>query len=215
MKTNNKIFTFIAFAVFFFSFAGCSHMRGVQEFTVPKISEQKDGPKVQITEVIDNRIFELKPSSPSTPSLQGGQIDDKKMTSRAIARKQNYFVLGGDIFISEERTVEQVIKETIKGALVEKGYTVVEKSGSDVATMTVAIQKFWFWLTAGFLKPKLDFQLELMLSSSILKEKPPVSLESSVQSYHFGVTPRVKANALSQGLAKLRANVVAALKDPN
>lgn len=216
MKTNYKFFLIIAFTVILFSFTGCAYMRGELDITVPEIAEPEDGPKVQIMEVVDNRIFELKPSSPSIPSLKDGQIEDKEMTSRAISRKRNGFGMAqGDIFLSEGRTVEQLIKETIEEALEEKGYTVVEKSGPDVATMTAEIQKFWVWITPGFWTPQLDFQSELMLSSSVLKDEPSASVESSFQSHPFGADSKSWINTILQGLENLRANIMAALKDPN
>ena len=75
---------------------GCATSRSVVDIATPAVANG-NGQKVFIS-VLDERRFELKPQVPEIPSLKEGEITDKSITERAIARKRNGYGMGlGDV----------------------------------------------------------------------------------------------------------------------
>ena len=137
-------------------FSGCATNRGRVSLEIPQTKEvvQSNNKNIFINSVMDNRIFELKPSKPSIPSLKYGEIHNKEITSLAIARKRNGFGKAiGDILLKDGKTVSEVIKSSTEQALLEKGYKVI-KDKSLVTDKTIIVDinvnQFWTWLNMGF-----------------------------------------------------------------
>src|SRR5262245_65653082 len=114
--------SFLGLAVFV---GGCAINRSVLKVQVQPSTDPASGQEVSIMKVTDNRIFELKPAKPSTPSLKAGDVTNKAITSRAVARKRNgWGMTMGDILLPEGRTVEDLVKEALTKAFRESGYKV-------------------------------------------------------------------------------------------
>ncbi len=107
--------------------------------------------KACIVTVTDERVFQNKPSDPSTPSIDG----DVTMLSpegkdRMIGRQRGGFGKAmGDIALADNDTVTQRVRALVTEGLKRGGYEVVADANSTVATVTVNIDKFWAWMTPG------------------------------------------------------------------
>lgn len=147
---------------------GCATSRGILDFQVPDIPNPASSEAVRITEVLDKRVFEIKPKKPSIPSLQNDEINDSKITRRAVARKRNgYGAALGDILLPEGRTVEELTRSALANALRAQGYRVVSKGdpGYDAATpVSAEIHQFWAWMTPGFWTLKLRYNASVQLN---------------------------------------------------
>ncbi len=148
--------------------SGCATSRGTIDIAVTETANPAEGTAVVITSVRDNRIFELDPRQPSTPSLKGDEIFDTAITSRAIARKRNsYGAALGDILLPEGETVADLVKGVVANALRQTGYRVLDDSPSDgeFAVLEVGIEKFWSWFNPGFWSIATNFEAAITLSS--------------------------------------------------
>lgn len=147
---------------------GCATSRGVLDLNVPDLPNPTSSQAVKIMTVTDKRVFEIKPKKPSIPSLQNDEINDPKITHRAVARKRNGFGAAlGDILLPEGQTVEELTRAALVNALRDSGYRVVSSGepGYDTATpVSAEIQQFWAWMTPGFWKIKLRYNAKLQLN---------------------------------------------------
>ena len=97
---------------------GCATSRGVLDLKVPDLPNPASSQAVKIMDVTDKRVFEIEPKKPSIPSLQNDEINDPKITRRAVARKRNGFGAAlGDILLPEGQTVEQLTRAALENAL--------------------------------------------------------------------------------------------------
>jgi hypothetical protein len=146
---------------------GCATSRGVLDLKVPDLPNPASSQAVKIMDVTDKRVFEIEPKKPSIPSLQNDEINDPKITRRAVARKRNGFGAAlGDILLPEGQTVEQLTRAALENALRESGYRVVAagETGYDSATpVSAEIQQFWSWMTPGFWELKLRYNAKIQL----------------------------------------------------
>ncbi|MFT5486376.1 MAG: putative lipoprotein YajG [Paracoccaceae bacterium] len=147
---------------------GCATSRGVLDLKVPDLPNPASAQTVKIMAVADKRVFEIKPKKPSIPSLQNDEINDPKITRRAVARKRNGFGAAlGDILLPEGQTVEQLTRAALVNALRDSGYRVVAagEPGYDTATpVSAEVQQFWAWMTPGFWEIKLRYNAQLQLN---------------------------------------------------
>jgi len=150
--------------------SGCALTRGVMDIKGKPVANPESGKTVKIVSVTDNRVFEVAPSNASIPSLQGGEINDKSITRRAIARKRNTFGAAlGDIVLPENRTVSMVAQERITRVFRESGYRVLEEGDSGyerAIPVRVSIEKFWAWLSPGW-KVALEFKADMRIQGLI------------------------------------------------
>ena len=127
---------------------GCATSRSVVDIATPAVANG-NGQKVFIS-VLDERRFELKPQVPEIPSLKEGEITDKSITERAIARKRNGYGMGlGDVLLPEGTKVSDLIAKSIATAYGQAGYRVVPSSEKTVDTqaITVHVIEFWSWMS--------------------------------------------------------------------
>lgn len=187
--------------------SGCATNRGIIDVRVPVPNNQPGGTALKITNVTDSRVFELKPSEASIPSLKNGEIDDKAITSRAIARKRNgYGKALGDILLPEGRTVEMLTREALTRSFREKGFQVLEPgdAGYDSAKPVEAnIEQFWSWINLGFWAAKLNFQSNIHLKGDIANLKDGKSVSSSTQLNTQAAGTRAWTNILNKGIEDL------------
>ncbi len=170
-KRPIRIFTTLLLLSALVLTGGCALTRGVMDIKGKPVANPESGKAIKIVSVTDNRVFEVAPSSASTPSLQGDEINDKAITSRAVARKRNTVGAAlGDIVLPENRTVTMVAQERITRVFRESGYRVLEVGDSDydrAIPVTVNIEKFWSWFSPGFWKVSLEFDADMHIQGSI------------------------------------------------
>ncbi|KMM84164.1 hypothetical protein SAMN04490203_2883 [Pseudomonas taetrolens] len=161
--------------------AGCATNRAEVDVDVlPPGNTQtpapSNGKKVYIS-AVDDRVFEIKPSSFDIPSLKYDEIDDKPITERAIARKRNNYNMAiGDVLLPEGKTVSKLVGDAVASAYRQAGYEVVSTPGArDISEVKVKIIEFWSWSsTEGVLDKALS-------NKSLLQIKAPGTPEHSVK----------------------------------
>jgi len=136
--------------------SGCATSRWIVSLPTPTSDKPtvSNGIDVYIHSVVDKRTFEVAPRSPDIPSLDPSEPQSDAIRSRAIARKRNTIGKAlGDILLQEGQTVESLIHDALRQALVANGYTVVETDtnlSQNSHTVDVHISKFWSWMNPGF-----------------------------------------------------------------
>ena len=133
--------------------AGCVTGRRTVPLPIPSVggTGSTGKGKMAIGSVSDNRRFENKPSSPSTPSIKG-DVNSLTAAQRAsfIGRQRNTWGKAiGDIALPEGESVETRVRELVRSAFATRGYTVTTELGG-AATVDVVIDEFWAWFTPGF-----------------------------------------------------------------
>ena len=151
--------------------AGCATNRAEVDVLRPGDTQTpapSNGKKVYIS-AVDDRVFQIKPSSFDTPSLKYDEIDDKSITERAIARKRNNFNMAiGDVLLPEGRTVSELVGNAVATAYRQAGYEVVSSPGArDVSEVKVNIIEFWSWYSAEGVLDKV------LRNKSLLQIKAP------------------------------------------
>jgi hypothetical protein len=198
------------------SVAGCATSRGVVDIRIPVTLASAAARTVKLVEVLDNRSFQRKPSDPSIPSLKGAEIQDRAITSRAVARKRNsYGKALGDILLPEGRTVEALVTDALTAAFSEAGYRVVQRdeAGYEEATaVTADIEQFWAWFSPGFWAAHLEFEARVRLKGEVAGlEKQPV-IRGYIRLATQAATTRAWQNTIYGGIedfiAKLKATLL-------
>jgi hypothetical protein len=120
---------------------------------------------IYIASVTDDRVFENKPSSPSTPSIDGDVTTmPASQKDRMIGRQRNSFGKAmGDIALANGDTVTKQVRALVEEGLRRKGY---EISG-DPATPTslaIGIDEFWAWMTPGFVALTFEARISTHLT---------------------------------------------------
>lgn len=151
--------------------AGCATNRAEVDVLRPGDTQTpapSNGKKVYIS-AVDDRVFQIKPSSSDIPSLKYDEIDDKSITERAIARKRNNFNMAiGDVLLPEGRTVSELVGNAVATAYRQAGYEVVSRPGArDVSEVKVNIIEFWSWYSAEGVLDKV------LRNKSLLQIKAP------------------------------------------
>lgn len=151
--------------------AGCATNRAEVDVLRPGDTQTpapSNGKKVYIS-AVDDRVFQIKPSSSDIPSLKYDEIDDKSITERAIARKRNNFNMAiGDVLLPEGRTVSELVSNAVATAYRQAGYEVVSSPGArDVSEVKVNIIEFWSWYSAEGVLDKV------LRNKSLLQIKAP------------------------------------------
>ena len=198
---------------------GCATNRGIMDVRVQVAPDTPSAKVVKIVSVTDNRVFELKPKSASIPSLKDGGIDNKAITSRAIARKRNaYGKALGDIVLPEGRTVCELVKESLTRSFREKGYSVIEPTapGADKAIPVQAeILQFWSWFTPGFWALSLEFEATVEIKADqVLLHGQDQKVRGYVQLHSQAATTKAWMNTIQKGLQDLNEKVKAELRAP-
>ena len=151
--------------------AGCATNRAEVDVLRPGDTQTpapSNGKKVYIS-AVDDRVFQIKPSSSDIPSLKYDEINDKSITERAIARKRNNFNMAiGDVLLPEGRTVSELVGNAVATAYRQAGYEVVSSPGArDVSEVKVNIIEFWSWYSAEGVLDKV------LRNKSLLQIKAP------------------------------------------
>jgi hypothetical protein len=191
---------------------GCATTRGVIDVPATVTSNPPSGPAVRIDRVTDRRVFEIDPRQANIPSLMNdSEVNDAKITSRAIARKRGGFGKAlGDILLPEGRTVMQVVQEALTWSLREAGYRVVSKQDPEAAAaipLEADIDQFWAWFRPGFAEVAVEFESSVRLTSpslAALQTSGPVKGTSRVTG--AVVTSGVWERTIARGVDDLARN---------
>ena len=125
-----------------------------------------NGKKVLIS-TVDERVFQVSPRNPATPSLKNDEVTDKSITERAIARKRNgYGMALGDVLLPSGRTLSQLVNQSVASAYQQAGYEVVTEPSAADTKVKVHIVEFWSWFTPGF------FMVDVSSKSLVRIEMP-------------------------------------------
>ena len=122
---------------------------------------------VYIASVTDDRRFEIDPSDPSIPSVNG---DASKMPvadrERMIGRQRNgYGRAMGDVSLPADQSVPQKVRALVAKGLIQSGYRISEdpKTAHSVA---VSIRNFWGWMTPGFVALSFEAKINCAITAS-------------------------------------------------
>lgn len=167
MRSRVGFITCLSFLVLL---GGCATNRTVMNVAVRPSAEtvQPTGKEVFIDSVVDKRVFEVRPRSPSTPSLNPSKEINDNIKLRAIARKRNSWGKAlGDIVLKENQTVETLVAASIRQAFIEKGYKILD-SREQITDKTYLvngqIDKFWSWMTPGAVAITLSSEMSTVLT---------------------------------------------------
>lgn len=186
--------------------SGCATNRGILDVRVTEPQNPASGRAVVIARVTDSRVFELAPLEPSIPSLKGGEIGDKAITSRAIARKRNgYGMAIGDILLPEGRTVEALVREALVKSFREAGYRVIDgtASANDKANATpieADIEQFWSWVTPGFWALTMEFEAKVRIKGDVPSFKNGETVRGYVELHTQAAGTRAWENTINKGI---------------
>lgn len=153
---------------------------------------------IDIRSVVDNRHFENKPPSPSTPSINGDVNKmDKDTLKTMIGRQRNgYGKAMGDIQLAPGETVETRTRSLISEEMKRRGYATVPGS---VNSMDVSINKFWAWFTPGFMTVTFESQLSCDIELVLKGKREKFTVEG------YGKNPGQVASDANWKLAYSRA----------
>jgi len=184
--------------------SGCATSRSVLDINTPvatggsSISEKE----VYINSIVDKRVFEANPRTPSIPSLDPSEEANSEIRLRAVGRKRNtYGKALGDILLKEGETVETLIAASVRTAFADSGYKVLnEKNQATASTYIVdgAIDKFWTWFTPGFWQITISAEIDTTLTIT-----PPEN----------GDIKRVSANSQLQAQTGLENNYIESIQN--
>ena len=146
---------------------GCVVGRRTVALPIPSLSGSvPDKGEVGIGSVVDNRHFENKPVSPSTPSIDGDVntlTPDQKSTF--IGRQRNgYGHAMGDIALPANDSVTLRARLLFEEGLKRRGYKVAKADGA-ANLIDVSVDEFWAWFTPGF--ATISFEARIRCSVTV------------------------------------------------
>ena len=180
------------------------------EITIPpETSTQPAGGVAVVVDAVDARRFEVAPSSPSIPSLkESTQINEKQITSRALARKRGaYGAALGDVLLAPPQTVASLVGAAVTAGLRDGGYRVIDPSDPAYANapkITVQIVQFWTWFTPGFAQVKLENVTDLKLEGNLAQFATPVTISLTDSKGYGAVFESDWGLFIASALAKVR-----------
>lgn len=143
--------------------AGC--VTGRRTLTLPPTELNTPASPLQglayIASVTDERQFQNKPPDPSTPSVDGDVAQlSPQQKDRVIGRQRNgYGHAMGDIALADGDSVTQRARLLIEQALSQQGYKVVSDASAP-NSVKVSIDRFWGWMTPGFVALTFEAQIQ-------------------------------------------------------
>jgi len=208
----------LAFATSALLFTGCATKRGEVALQVPTVKAEtapSNGQQIYINSVVDKRVFEVKPPEPNIPSLDPSEAQSDTIKARAVGRKRNgYGMALGDILLNENQSVSSVIKDSLKEALTDKGYSVIEAKEQITPQTYIAdvkIIKFWSWMNMGFwaltlsceIETNVDIKQEGNPQTYSLHVKAADSFQTGMESNYIEVMQK----ALQQYIAEAKTEI--------
>ena len=113
----------------------------------------------------DNRIFEQRPSDPSTPSVKGSlEAMPQETLVTLIGRQRNgYGKAMGDVALPEGSTILEQTRELLTEGLQSRGYTVTNDQAAP-NKVNVSVDRFWGWFTPGMWAVSFQTQIDTTLN---------------------------------------------------
>lgn len=119
-----------------------------------------------VTAVSDDRVFQNRPSDPSTPSIDGDVATlTPAQRDRMIGRQRTGFGKAmGDIELADNDTVTKRVRLLVEEGFRQRGY---EITGDPAAAtkVSISIKEFWAWMTPGFFA--LSFEAKLSTTITV------------------------------------------------
>lgn len=204
--------------------SACAIGRSVIEVS-PPTSATSDGATavkitaVKITEVRDLRRFSVNPRDPSQPSLgDAAEINDPKVTSRAVGRKRGGFGAAlGDVTLPEGTTVAGLVREAARTALQDKGYRIVGETSPDYAAalpLALDVEQFWAWFTPGFVSVTASFKTRVIMTGGPLIRSAREAVDAGASRSDIAVTEAVWTDVILTGLVDLVAKFKEKIRAP-
>ena len=219
-KTTSLVRVLALPALLALALSACAAGRSVIVVTPPAGAATDGKAFAKIMEVRDLRKFEASPSDAGTPSLgDASEINDKSITSRAVARKRGGFGLAlGDVLLPEGQTVSGLVRGAAQKAFQEKGYTVVDETSPQYATalpLSIDIVEFWSWFSPGFFTVRIDFKSTLNITgdSVVGPSAPPVT--SHVSNETQAVFESTWTDLVQRGVNDLSEKMKERIKSPS
>lgn len=132
------------------------------------VNDKTASDQVYIEFINDKRVFEQKPSSPSTPSVKG-QLEKISVDKRAalIGRQRNgYGQAMGDVALPQGQTVITEMQSLLKEGLESRGYMLTDNKDAAVK-LSVDIDKFWAWFSPGVFS--VSFEADIACKMDFVK----------------------------------------------
>lgn len=199
------------------SVSACATSRSVLPIAAPVSEQPKSNSFVKITEVRDLRQFSVNPGDPSMPSLgDADEIQDAKITSRALGRKRNgYGMALGDVMLPETTSVVGLVRDSAKKALQDKGYVVVDEGSPDYARalpLAMDVEQFWAWLGWGFTEFTFTFDGKIGMKGGSLLASDPAMVSSQTVVKSIAGTESVWTRVIQTGVNDLAEQIKVHIK---
>jgi uncharacterized lipoprotein YajG len=129
-------------------FASCVLGRRTINPAIPSAQHPAANSTVAIATIQDLRVFQNKPTDPSTPSVHGDHTAmNPANKSRMVGRQRNTFGKAmGDIALPASQSVQTKMRDLLAEAFARRGYTLASSSGNHASA---TVQRFWAWATPG------------------------------------------------------------------
>lgn len=120
---------------------------------------------VHLASVTDARVFQNKPSEPSTPSIDGDvNTLTKEQKASMIGRQRNgYGRAMGDIALAPGQSVPKIVRELVAEGFKRRGYEASNSPGSGNSA-NVTIDECWAWFSPGMWSIGFDAQVRCTLT---------------------------------------------------
>ena len=132
--------------------SGCVVGRRTVALPIPAMSGSvPDKGEVGIGSVVDGRHFENKPSSPSTPSIDGdvNTLTPEQKTTFIGRQRNGYGRAMGDIALPANDSITLRARLLFEEGLKRRGYKVAKGDGA-ADSIDITVEEFWAWFTPGF-----------------------------------------------------------------
>ena len=198
--------------------SGCI-FSAVVDVQAPVSSAPQGSAFVKITDIHDLRHFAVNPERPSSPSLgDAADVANPAVTARALGRKRNGYGGGaGDLTLPEGRTVDDVVRDTVRKALQDKGYVLVDKDSPNYAAaapLEIDVERFWAWMVPeGVVAVYFNAAVVLKGDALISGNGGPIEVQT-VKVTPF-LTDGAFRDAIERGLVDLAAKMGERLKAPS
>ena len=204
---------------------GCATSRSEIKLSEPssdaatKAAVASKNKTVLLREVLDERVFEDAPASPSTPSLgfEGSAKSTAEVKARAIGRKRNGFGKAlGDVLLENGMTVSQVMRKNITTSLQQAGFKVAANAadaGEAPIVIDAHVKKFWAWFTPGFWAVSVGTQISTDLV--VQNKNMPIVINIETSENHMAVTEGVWIEDIDKALVKYRSEATGRFMDMN
>lgn len=196
--------------------SGCAFGRNVLPIDVDVGRNPLQGMAVRIDSVEDARAFAAEPSGREVPSVAGGDLGDKSITSRVVARKHNTLgMVLGDVVLPEGSSVTALVQGAITRGLRESGYRVLgtgDAGYEQAAPIKLRVEQFWSWSVPGVFSITLINRAVVAAQGTISPLAQGRTFSSQAEGSTQIVTEGDWASIVAKGLDALTISVKDALR---